>query len=37
MKDRNDAFCSGVLATLKSEKLDILKEVQDNPKILPKN
>lgn len=33
-KDRNDAFCSSVLATLKSEKLEILKEVQDNPKIL---
>jgi hypothetical protein len=34
MKDRNDHFCSDVLATLKSEKLEILKEVQDNPKIL---
>lgn len=34
MKDRNDAFCSDVLAILKSEKLEILKEVQDNPKIL---
>ena len=34
MKDRNDAFCSDVLATLKNEKLEILKEVQDNPKIL---
>ena len=34
MKDRNDTFCSDVLATLKSEKLEILKEVQDNPKIL---
>lgn len=34
MKDRNDAFCSDVLTTLKNEKLEILKEVQDNPKIL---
>lgn len=34
MKDRNDAFCSNVLSTLKNEKLEILKEVQDNPKIL---
>ncbi len=34
MKDRNDAFCLDVLATLKNEKLLILKEVQDNPKIL---
>ena len=34
MKDRNDAFCIDVLATLKNEKLQILKEVQDNPKIL---
>jgi hypothetical protein len=34
MKDRNDAFCSNVLVTLKNEKLGILKEVQENPKIL---
>lgn len=34
MKDRNDAFCIEVLTTLKNEKLQILKEVQDNPKIL---
>jgi hypothetical protein len=34
MKDRNDAFCADVLATLKSEKLEILNEVQENPKIL---
>lgn len=34
MKDRNDTFCSEVLATLKNEKLGILKEVQDNPKML---
>lgn len=34
MKDRNDTFCIEVLTTLKNEKLQILKEVQDNPKIL---
>lgn len=34
MKDRNDDFCLSVLATLKSEKLEILKEVQHNPKVL---
>jgi hypothetical protein len=34
MKDRNDDFCSDVLATLKNEKLEILQEAQDNPKIL---
>jgi hypothetical protein len=34
MKDRNDAFCIDVLKNLKDEKLEILKEVQDNPKIL---
>ncbi|NJO91729.1 MAG: hypothetical protein HC831_24245 [Chloroflexia bacterium] len=34
MKDRNDNFCIEVLTTLKNEKLQILKEVQDNPKIL---
>ncbi len=34
MKDRNDSFCVDVLRTLKNEKLQILKEVQDNPKIL---
>jgi hypothetical protein len=34
MKDRNDAFCIDVLKTLKDGKLEILKEVQDNPKIL---
>lgn len=36
MKDRNDDFCSEVLTTLKNQKLAILKEVQDNPKILAK-
>lgn len=34
MKDKNDAFSIDVLATLKNEKLEILKEVQDNPKML---
>lgn len=34
MKDRNDDFCNGVLDTLKNEKLEILKEVQSNPKVL---
>ena len=34
MKDKNDTFCMEVLTTLKNEKLQILKEVQDNPKIL---
>lgn len=34
MKDRNDKFCADVLATLKNEKLEILHEVQANPKIL---
>lgn len=34
MKDKNDEFCNSVLSTLKNEKLNILKEVQDNPKIL---
>lgn len=34
MKDRNDKFCAEVLETLKNEKLEILHEVQANPKIL---
>lgn len=34
MKDRNDDFCTSVLTVLKNEKLEILKEVQTNPKIL---
>lgn len=36
MKDRNDSFCRSVLQTLKNEKLQILKEAQNNPKILAK-
>ena len=34
MKDKNDAFCMEVLKVLKNEKLEILKEVQNDPKIL---
>jgi hypothetical protein len=34
MRDRNDEFCNSILATLKNEKLEILREVQSNPKIL---
>jgi hypothetical protein len=34
MKDRNDDFCLDILKTLKDEKLEILQEVQDSPKIL---
>lgn len=34
MKDKNDDFCCSVLAILKSEKLQILKEAQSNPKML---
>ncbi|MEO6136013.1 MAG: hypothetical protein ABIP35_12715 [Ginsengibacter sp.] len=36
MKDRNDDFCNDVLATLKNEKLEILNEVQEKPKVLAK-
>lgn len=36
MKEKNDDSCNSVLATLKNEKLQILKEVQNNPKILAK-
>lgn len=36
MKDRNDELCHSVLETLKNEKLQILKDAQDNPKILAK-
>ena len=34
MKDRSDSFCKETLQKLKDEKLEILKEVQDNPKML---
>ena len=36
MKDRNDDFCLDVLSTLKNQNLSILKEAQENPKILAK-
>lgn len=36
MKDKNDEFCNNVLATLKSEKLEILNEAQNTPKMLAK-
>jgi len=36
MKDKNDEFCINVLTTLKNEKLKILKEAQESPKILAK-
>lgn len=36
MKDKNDTFCKKVLKTLKDEKLAILKEAQNNPKLLAK-
>ncbi|KAA6331019.1 hypothetical protein EZS27_020335 [termite gut metagenome] len=36
MKDRNDAFCNQVFATLKAEKLEILNEARANPKMLAK-
>lgn len=36
MQDKNDTFCRDVLKTLKDEKLQILKEAQDNPLILAK-
>lgn len=34
MKDRDNDFCNKVLTTLKNEKLEILREVQSNPKKL---
>jgi hypothetical protein len=34
MKDRNDEFCHSVLNQLRNEKLQILKDAQDNPKML---
>ena len=36
MKDRNDDLCKQTLQTLKSEKIEILKETQENPKLLAK-
>jgi hypothetical protein len=34
MKDRNDSFCINVLTEIKNQKLAILKQAQQNPKIL---
>ncbi len=34
LTDKNDEFCLSILQTLKQQKLDILKEAQENPKIL---
>ncbi len=36
MTDKNDEFCLSVLQTLKQQKLEILKEAQENSKILAK-
>ncbi|NDV65664.1 hypothetical protein [Bacteroides sp. 224] len=36
MSDRNDDFCRQTLQTLKDEKIQILKEAQENPKLLAK-
>lgn len=36
MRNINDGFCKNVLKTLKDENLIILKEAQDNPKMLAK-
>jgi len=36
MKDRNDNLCRETLQTLQSEKIEILKEAQANPKLLAK-
>lgn len=36
MKDKNDIFCSTILQKLKNEKIEILKEAQQSPKILAK-
>ena len=36
MKDRADDLCKQTLQTLKSEKIEILKETQANPKLLAK-
>ncbi len=37
MKDRNDTFCKETLQNIKQIRLNILKEVQENPKILIQN
>lgn len=37
MKDKNDNFCKETLQSIKQVRLDILKDVQENPKILMQN
>ncbi|TAE21795.1 MAG: hypothetical protein EAZ92_16590 [Candidatus Kapaibacterium sp.] len=37
MKERNDTFCQEALSTIKSIRLEILREVQNNPQILIQN
>lgn len=37
MKDRADAICTQTLQELKQVRLDILREVRENPKILVQN
>lgn len=37
MKDKNDTFCKEALQNIKNVRLEILKEVQENPKILAQN
>ncbi|MGI6393280.1 MAG: hypothetical protein ACOX2F_00885 [bacterium] len=36
MKDRNDDLCKQTLQSIKNEKIQILKEAQENPKLLAK-
>ena len=36
MKDRDDDLCKQTLQTLKDEKIEILKETQENPNLLAK-
>jgi hypothetical protein len=36
MKDKGDVFCLDTLSEIKTQKLNILKEAQNNPKILAK-
>ena len=36
MKDKNNDFCNSVLSILKKEKLQVLKDAQNNPKMLAK-
>lgn len=37
MKDKNDEFCNNCLQAIKQVRLDILAEVEENPKILIQN